>query len=75
MEGTGAMDAADAADAAQGAEADKMTVCHLPPTNRESSSKDDDAERADSYRKDRQDSSHRHRLGVTINQARPRSTL
>ena len=64
-EGTGAT---DVADAAQGAEADEMTVRHLPPTNR-----DKDAERAGSYCKDRQDLSCRHRLGVTINQQRPRS--
>ena len=70
-EGTGAT---DVADAAQGVEADKMTVRHLPHTNRESSSKDKDVERADSYCKDHQDLSHRHRLGVTINQQRPRST-
>jgi hypothetical protein len=42
--------------------------------HRESSSKDKDVERADSYCKDHQDLSHRHRLGVTINQQRPRST-
>jgi hypothetical protein len=58
----------DVADVAQGAEADKMTVRHLQPTNR-----DKDAERAGSYRKGRQDLTRRHCPGVTINQQRPRS--
>ena len=66
-EGTGAT---DVADAAQGAEADEMTVRHLPPTNR-----DKDAERAGSYSKDCQDTSRRHPPGVTINQQRPHSIL
>ena len=74
-EGTGAT---DMADAAPGAEADKMTVHHLPPTNRGSrnrSSKDGDAEWAGTSPKDRQDSSRRHRLGVTTHQQCPRSTF
>ena len=66
-EGTGAK---DVADAAHDAEADEMTVCYLPPTNR-----DKDVERAGSYSRDRQDSSHRHHPGVTINQQCPRSIL
>ena len=71
-EGTGVT---DMEGVVQGAEAEEMTVCRLPPTNRESSSKDKDTERADSYSKDRQDSSHRHHLGVTINQQHPCSIL
>ena len=66
-EETGAM---DVADAAQDAESDKMTVRHLPPTNR-----DEDAEQAGSYSKDHQDSSHRHRPGVTKNRQCPSSIL
>ena len=57
-----------------GAEADEMTVRHLPPTNRNRSSKNKDTEQVGSCPKDRQDSYRRHRPGVTINQQRPRST-
>jgi hypothetical protein len=62
--------ATDVADAAQDAEEDKINVRHLLPTNR-----DEDTERAGSYRKDRQDLSRRHCLGVTINQQHPCSIL
>ena len=67
--------AKDVADAAQGREADKMTLRHLPSTNRNRSSKDEETERAVSSPKDRKDSSHRHHPGVTINQQCPRSIL
>ena len=73
-EGTGAT---DVADMAQGVAVGEMNVRHLPTTNRGSrnrGSKDVDAERADSSPNDRQDSSRRHRLGVTTHQQCPRST-
>ena len=69
--------ATDVADGTQGAEADKMTVRHLPPTNRGSrnrSNKDVDKEWAGSSPKDRQVSSRRHCPGVTTHWQRPRST-
>ena len=63
--------AKDVADAAEDAEADKMTVRHLPPTNR-----DKDAEAAGCYSRDRQDSSRSHPApGVTIHQQCPHSIL
>ncbi len=58
----------DVADAAHDAEVDEMAIHHLPPTNG-----DKDAERAGSYSRERQDSSHRHPSGVTINLQCPRS--